>query len=142
MNYFVCFVIAAAVAGAVDVNKDEAEKNSGKKQTDESNASGFTQDNCNRFSQYYVATLPSFRNGETWPCSYAGTLPSNEDGSHHLFFWIYPAYSASAPVVIWLNGGPGASSTFANFLFNSPLRIAQPTASTYDLYTSDDTWIA
>merc|ERR1712166_1022673 len=29
------------------------------------------------------------------------------------------------PVTIFLNGGPGASSTFANFLLNGPLQISE-----------------
>ena len=54
---------------------------------------------------------------------------------------MYPAVDADAPVVIWLNGGPGASSTFANFLFSSPLRIAESATGTYEMYTSEETWI-
>ena len=57
------------------------------------------------------------------PCSYAGTLPSNAEASHHMFYWMYPNADTDAPIAIWLNGGPGASSTFANFLMNGPLRI-------------------
>ena len=53
---------------------------------------------------------------------------------------MYPATDENAPVAIWLNGGPGASSTFANFLFSSPLRIAQD-GTTYEMYTSTETWI-
>ena len=62
-------------------------------------------------------------------------------GASNLFFWIYPAEDKDAPVTIWLNGGPGASSTFANFLFNSPLRIAEGAdGTTYEVYTSTETW--
>ena len=53
---------------------------------------------------------------------------------------MYPAIDEDAPVAIWLNGGPGASSTFANFLFSSPLRISQ-TGDVYEMYTTDETWI-
>lgn len=85
----------------------------------------FTQANCDTANEFYVSELPDFRQGDTWPCSYAGTLPSNEDGSHQLFFWMYPAINPDAQVAVWLNGGPGASSTLANFVFHGPLRIAQ-----------------
>ena len=58
---------------------------------------------------------------------------------------MYPATDADAPVSIWLNGGPGASSSFANFLFSSPLRIAQGVDSLgnpdFTINLSDDTWI-
>ena len=58
-----------------------------------------------------------------------------------MFFWMYPAIDENAPVAVWLNGGPGASSTFANFLFSGPLRISQPTADSWVMNTSEDTWI-
>ena len=112
-NYLVGLTLAA-LSAAVDV---EFIKN-------EINASNFTQDGCDKTNEFYVVPLPGYDNtADDWPCSYAGTLPGNADSTHELFFWIYPAEDADAPVTIWLNGGPGASSTFANFLFSSPLRI-------------------
>ena len=101
-----------------------------------------TQANCDTSNQFYVPKLPGFTGTDTeWPCSYAGTLPGNEDGTHQLFFWMYPSSLPDKPVIIWINGGPGASSTFANFLFSSPLRIAEPTTGTFEMYTSEETWI-
>ena len=70
------------------------------------------------------------------PCSYAGTLISNDEATHHLFYWYYPTEDDSAPVTVWLNGGPGASSTFANFLLNGPIEITHnsPSTSDYDVH--------
>jgi carboxypeptidase C (cathepsin A) len=36
---------------------------------------------------------------------------------------MFPNADLNAPVAIWLNGGPGASSIFANFLMNGPMRV-------------------
>ena len=55
---------------------------------------------------------------------------------------MYPAEDEDAPVVVWLNGGPGASSTFANFLFSSPLRILQTGTDTFEMnLETTQTWI-
>jgi carboxypeptidase C (cathepsin A) len=40
-----------------------------------------------------------------------------------MFYWMYPNSDVKAPVAIWLNGGPGASSTFSNFLMTGPMRV-------------------
>ena len=95
-----------------------------------------------------------FRAGESWPCSFAGTLPGDKDLSdadvadaqHKLFWWIYPSTNKDAPVAIWLNGGPGASSTFANFLFSGPLRISEQanaaeSTSDFEVYTTEENWL-
>ena len=112
----------------------------------QANSDDFTQANCDTENPYYVPMLPSY-DGTTsdWPCSYAGTVFGDADENHNLFFWMYPAKDADAPVSIWLNGGPGASSTFANFLFSSPLRISQSgdesVGTTFTMSKSTETWI-
>ena len=41
-----------------------------------------------------------------------------------MFYWMFPADDfENSPVAIWLNGGPGASSSLANFMMNGPMRI-------------------
>ncbi len=46
--------------------------------------------------------------------SYSGFITVNASAGSHLFFWFFPAASgnASAPVVLWLQGGPGATGLF------------------------------
>ena len=42
----------------------------------------FTQDNCDNLTDYTKWKVPQFtqfRKGEKWPCSFAGTLPSDKD---------------------------------------------------------------
>jgi vitellogenic carboxypeptidase-like protein len=43
----------------------------------------------------------------------------------HLFTWYWPALNgnASAPLLVWLQGGPGASSLFALFTEMGPYRL-------------------
>jgi len=132
-----------AIAGidAYDVKQTilDSQAKQEKRYATESNAD-FTQANCDLANPKYVPKLPGFRATDTWPCSYAGTVNGNEDGTHQLFYWMYPAIDADAPLVVWLNGGPGASSTFANFLFSSPLRIEYANDA-YDMFTTAETWI-
>jgi carboxypeptidase C (cathepsin A) len=97
-------------------------------------------DNCTE-SAHYVGQLPYWKSidGSEHPCSYAGTLVSNEAHSHHTFYWMYPNEDPEAPLAIWLNGGPGASSTFANFLLNGPLGIDHfgPADDEYAVYLKE-----
>ena len=39
--------------------------------------------------------------------------------------WNDTQSASQTPLAIWLNGGPGASSIFGNFLENGPLQISQ-----------------
>jgi carboxypeptidase C (cathepsin A) len=56
---------------------------------------------------------------------------------------LYPSEKPDAPIAIFLNGGPGASSTFANFLMNGPMRIEQtgPGVDDYLVTTTDASWV-
>ncbi|KAH8372253.1 hypothetical protein KR093_010769 [Drosophila rubida] len=57
--------------------------------------------------------------------SFAGYLTVNEAYNSNLFFWYFPAQESpeTAPVVLWLQGGPGASSLIGLFLENGPLKL-------------------
>ena len=73
---------------------------------------------------HLLNSIPYFDSTQIFPCQYAGTIASNADGSHQLFYWMYAAANVKEkPIAIWLNGGPGSSSTLANFMFNGPMRI-------------------
>ncbi|KAH8394734.1 hypothetical protein KR222_002835 [Zaprionus bogoriensis] len=57
--------------------------------------------------------------------SYAGFLTVDEVYNSNLFFWYFPAeqHSEHAPVVLWLQGGPGASSMLGLFYELGPLAL-------------------
>lgn len=55
--------------------------------------------------------------------SYAGYLTVNKKYNSNLFFWFFPALMANrdkAPVLLWLQGGPGGTSMFGLFVEHGP----------------------
>ncbi|XP_019617541.1 PREDICTED: probable serine carboxypeptidase CPVL [Branchiostoma belcheri] len=59
--------------------------------------------------------------------SYSGYLTVNKTDSSNLFFWFFPALSdpENAPVLLWLEGGPGATSMYGVFTETGPFYITQ-----------------
>lgn len=56
--------------------------------------------------------------------SYSGYLTVDEATSSNLFFWYFAAkLDREAPVVLWLQGGPGASSLYGLFTENGPFSV-------------------
>ncbi|XP_004476134.2 probable serine carboxypeptidase CPVL isoform X2 [Dasypus novemcinctus] len=70
--------------------------------------------------------------------SYAGYLTVNKTLNSNLFFWFFPAQvqPMSAPVVLWLQGGPGGSSMFGLFVENGPYFVT----SNLTLHMRDFSW--
>ena len=55
--------------------------------------------------------------------SHAGFLTVNKELNSNLFFWFFESQQlppAEAPVVLWLDGGPGASSMYGLFVETGP----------------------
>lgn len=58
---------------------------------------------------------------------YSGFLTVNKKYDSNLFFWFFPAKEnpQNAPVVLWLQGGPGGSSLFGLFVEHGPYRVSK-----------------
>jgi carboxypeptidase C (cathepsin A) len=66
---------------------------------------------------------------------YAGTFNTSLDNTqdHNLFYWFFKNTSlVNPPLVLWLNGGPGATSMTGLFLENGPLRVVRNGSSSND----------
>lgn len=64
---------------------------------------------------------------------YAGTLKTSTAQDHNLFYWFFRnTVDPTAPLVVWLNGGPGSSSMFGLFIENGPLRVSKTGAGATD----------
>lgn len=59
--------------------------------------------------------------------SHAGFFTINEQFNSNLYFWYFEPFSkkTSAPVVLWLQGGPGGSSLFGLFIELGPLFVTK-----------------
>lgn len=57
--------------------------------------------------------------------SYAGFFTVNATYNSNQFFWYFPAMTTNknAPVIVWLQGGPGATSLYGLFTENGPLKV-------------------
>lgn len=56
--------------------------------------------------------------------SYAGYITVDPKYDSNMFFWYFPGPNRDAPVVVWLQGGPGSSSMYGLFYENGPLMLS------------------
>jgi len=87
-------------------------------------------------SDFAVKDLP----GNVWKIgSYAGFMQT--DSTKSMFWWYFPPMNknASAPLLIWLQGGPGGASTFGLFSEIGPFSLEKD-YTTLSLVLKEYTW--
>ncbi|WP_133128690.1 S10 family serine carboxypeptidase-like protein [Legionella nagasakiensis] len=108
--------------------------------------------NFSAFSSDRVAFLPGY--GKIKGLQLAGYLPlsslectqeSCDSEIGHLFYWFVEKSQPSedAPVVLWLNGGPGAASLYGFFMENGPY-LVNPNgtlSARHDSWTQDANYL-
>src|SRR3989338_1937674 len=86
------------------------------------------------FQTSYATQLPDLINslpgyGKVNDIEYAGSLPlmnnQPQTKTGNLFYWYVESrtHSPNAPIVLWLNGGPGTASLYGFFIENGPYQI-------------------
>eukprot|EP01084_Bolivina_argentea_P060262 110118_1 len=101
--------------------------------------------NCNGGNgKDIIHNLPGYTpNGNTKPAltQYSGFVQVNSTANGSIFYWFVESISknvdASTPVLVWLNGGPGASSLSGFFAENGPFRINNDGKT---LYFNNNSW--
>ncbi|CAF4076403.1 unnamed protein product [Rotaria sordida] len=81
----------------------------------------------------YVNLQPDY----SYP-SYSGYLTVNKTHQSNLFFWFFPSQNGNinAPLLVWLQGGPGSSSLFGLFSEHGPIMVDKEEK----LHPSNITW--
>lgn len=76
------------------------------------------------------------------PESYAGLITVNKFLGNHLFFWFFPSQENKlAPLLIWLNGGPGISSMMGLLWENGPLQPGNGTEKKDKFKARNGSWV-
>ena len=89
----------------------------------------------------FMAKLTGSGKAYVWPeANESGFIPIQDKGDD-IFYWYFPARNSpeTAPLVLWMTGGPGCSSELAIFYENGPFSLKQ-TSDDQTLYHNPHAW--
>ena len=90
-----------------------------------------------------VGPLPNYTQTVAQSCSYAGFAPMDSENTSALFYWYFPNEQGleNAPLLVWLQGGPGASSLWGAFAEKiGPFYIVDNGDGGYNVEHRDGSW--
>ncbi|KAG0298766.1 hypothetical protein BGZ96_007641 [Linnemannia gamsii] len=143
------FVLTATVAiltttNATSSSRPTQQHYNRQQPTVEAWTAGETQKNDRQ--EHRVGPLPWAEGEDPIRESYAGNFPirqwTSQDGSKadaEMFYWFFPALKPKVkdpPLIIWLQGGPGASSMIGLFYETGPIHVTE----NFKLTRSNITW--
>lgn len=91
--------------------------------------------------EHLVENLPLF-DSTGFVSQWAGHLPASDNQDKYLFYWLFAPEEATsdAPLIIWLNGGPGCSSMDGLWLENGALKFATNKQHQYVVQPAEYSW--
>jgi vitellogenic carboxypeptidase-like protein len=130
MKWIVCFLFFSVVTAKLFINPyPKFETHSGDPESDDDYGeplllTKFLEDPQYNVSQIQQMAKVDHEELKDYP-SYSGYFTVNKTYNSNLFFWYFEAQHnpEDAPVVLWLQGGPGASSLFGLFTENGPIQL-------------------
>ena len=58
-----------------------------------------------------------------------------------MFYWLFKNGNLEAPLVLWINGGPGSTSILGLFLELGPLRVSLTDSKNLEVIFVNDSWL-